>query len=40
MKDYIKEIISETPSDMDGEAPTPAASHLFDVNTESPVKIC
>jgi hypothetical protein len=40
MKEYISEMLSEAPPDMDGESPTPAASHLFDINTESPVKLC
>ena len=36
MSDYIKGILDEVPSDMNGEAPTPAANHLFDVNNENP----
>ena len=30
--DYIKEMLEELPEEMDGIAPTPAASHLFEVN--------
>ena len=32
MVDYIKTMLDELPSDMDGTAPTPASSHLFEVN--------
>jgi len=32
MKDYIKDISNETPADMNGEAATPAANHLTEVN--------
>jgi hypothetical protein len=32
MVDYIQNMLNELPSDMDGEAATPAANHLFDVN--------
>jgi hypothetical protein len=39
MEGYINDILSAAPPDMDGESPTPAASHLFDVNMESPVKL-
>jgi hypothetical protein len=35
MIDYIKEMLAELPEDMDGEAPTPASNHLFDVNEKS-----
>jgi hypothetical protein len=31
MIEYIKGMLSELPADMNGTAPTPAASHLFDV---------
>jgi hypothetical protein len=34
MEDYVAGIIDDAPSDMDGEAPTPAAAHLFSVNNE------
>jgi hypothetical protein len=40
MEDYVNEMISGAPPDMDGESPTPAASHLFDINSDSPVKLC
>jgi hypothetical protein len=36
MKDYIEDMLDELPSDMDGEAATPASDHLFTVN-ENPV---
>jgi hypothetical protein len=32
MVDYIQNMLNDLPSDMDGEAATPAANHLFDVN--------
>jgi hypothetical protein len=32
MVDYIQNMLDDLPSDMDGEAATPAANHLFDVN--------
>jgi hypothetical protein len=32
MNQYVEEILDELPSDMDGEAPTPAAAHLFQVD--------
>jgi hypothetical protein len=32
MVDYIQNMLDELPSNMDGEATTPAANHLFDVN--------
>ena len=32
MEDYIKNLLSELPADMDGTATTPAAEHLFKVN--------
>jgi len=35
MKDYVLEIISNSPGDMGGTAPTPAENHLFSVNTSS-----
>jgi hypothetical protein len=34
MEGYVNEILSGAPPDMDSESPTPAASHLFDVNEE------
>jgi hypothetical protein len=33
MEDYVEELLKDIPSDMDGEASTPAANHLFMVNT-------
>jgi len=38
MKDYIEEMLEDLPSDMDGEAVTPAANHLFEVN-DNPEKL-
>ena len=32
MIDYVKSVLDELPTDMDGTAPTPASSHLFEVN--------
>jgi Reverse transcriptase (RNA-dependent DNA polymerase) len=32
MKDYIEEMLEDIPADMNGEAATPAASHLFDID--------
>jgi hypothetical protein len=32
MADYVKGILDEAPSDMDGTAASPAANHLFSVN--------
>ena len=32
MIDYIENMLADLPSDMDGEAVTPAANHLFEVN--------
>jgi hypothetical protein len=36
MVDYIKSILADMPSSMDGTSPTPAANHLFTINTASP----
>jgi hypothetical protein len=37
MTDYIKKMLAELPSgEMEGEAATPAASHLFEVNSKDP----
>jgi hypothetical protein len=36
MYDYIKQMLSELPSDIDGQAATPAAEHLFKINSENP----
>ena len=35
MDDYVKAILDEAPSDMDGVVLTPAADHLFDVNPDA-----
>ena len=35
MKDYIEDILDETPADMNGEAATPAANHLTEVNHDA-----
>jgi hypothetical protein len=34
MEDYVEGILEDAPDDMDGEAPTPAAQHLFTVNDD------
>ena len=39
MTDYIQGMIDELPTDMNGHAATPTASHLFDVNNEDPNKL-
>ena len=36
MHDYVKTMLNDAPSSMDGKAATPAAAHLFKVNTENP----
>ena len=36
MIDYIENMLEELPADMDGEAATPAPSHLFEVNENDP----
>jgi hypothetical protein len=36
---YIENMLEEMPSDMDGEAPTPASNHLFQVNEKDPVML-
>lgn len=38
MFDYIKKILEESPSDMEGESATPAGLHLFEIN-ENPIKL-
>ena len=38
MIDYIANMLSELPPDMDGESATPAATHLFDIS-ETPVML-
>jgi hypothetical protein len=37
MYDYLEDIISEMPDDMNGTAPTPASANMFDVDEESPL---
>jgi hypothetical protein len=36
MIDYIEKMLADLPEEMDGEAPTPAANHLFTVDRDSP----
>ena len=36
MADYVKTMLNDAPPSMDGKAATPAATHLFKVNTEDP----
>ena len=36
MHDYLKTMLNDAPSSMDGKAATPAAAHLFKVNMENP----
>jgi hypothetical protein len=36
MDDYVESVLEEAPSDMDGEAETPAAEHLFTVQDNAP----
>ena len=36
MDDYVKTMLSDAPSSMDGKAATPAAAHLFKINTVNP----
>ena len=36
MDDYVKMMLNDAPSSMDGKAATPAAAHLFKVNTVNP----
>jgi len=37
MADYIKTMLDKLPLDMQGVAATPAAAHLFEVNSTDPV---
>jgi len=39
MKDFIERMINELPTDIDGEAVTAAANHLFEVNETDPIKL-
>ena len=34
MSDYVKTMLNDAPASMDGKAATPAAAHLFKMNTE------
>ena len=36
MPNYVKNMLNNAPALMDGKAATPAAAHLFKVNTENP----
>ena len=36
MLDYVEKMLADLPKEMDGEAITPAANHLFDVDEDSP----
>ena len=36
MDDYVKTMLNDAPSSMDGKAATPAAAHLFKINTVDP----
>jgi hypothetical protein len=36
MLDYVEKMLADLPEKFDGEAPTPAANHLFDVDDDSP----
>jgi hypothetical protein len=39
MVDYIENMLKDLPADMDGEAATAAANHLFEVNTKDPTML-
>ena len=39
MHEYVSEIIDGAPHDMEGNAPSPAANHLFTVNTNDQVPL-
>ena len=36
MSDYVKTMLNDAPASMNGKAATPAATHLFKVNTDDP----
>ena len=36
MSDYVKTMLNDAPTSMEGKAATPAAAHLFKVNTDDP----
>ena len=35
MRQYVKKLIDEAPSDFNGTSPTPAAKHLFEIDTRT-----
>jgi hypothetical protein len=37
MNKYVGDFLTSTPTDMEGVANTPAASHLLQINNQSPV---
>eukprot|EP00978_Attheya_sp_CCMP212_P009275 scaffold21935_cov53-Attheya_sp.AAC.3 len=39
MIDYIKNMLADLPSDMDGAAATAAPTHLFEVNITDPIML-
>jgi hypothetical protein len=39
MIDYVQDMLDKLPADMDGQAATPAANHLFKVNKMDPVML-
>ena len=39
MIDYVEGMLADLPVDMAGESATPAADHLFQVNTDDPIKL-
>ena len=40
MSNYIKNMLKDAPASMDGHATTPAATHLFKINTDNPKLLC
>ena len=40
MSNYIKNMLKDAPASMDGHAATPAATHLFKINTDNPKLLC
>ena len=40
MSNYIKNKLKDAPTSMDGHATTPAATHLFKINTDNPKLLC
>jgi hypothetical protein len=39
MDDYVRNLLEEVPEDMNGIASSPAAEHLFKINTTNPIKL-